>query len=58
MIGLIIKFVWGIIFFDKEKGLNIFILTDEEMRDYNLKHKKKDHIGNDHFPIYWGTEKI
>jgi hypothetical protein len=45
LIVLILKFVLGIIFFDKEKGLNIFILTDDEMKDYNLKHKKKRSYG-------------
>ena len=58
MLGLILKFVLGIIFFDKEKGLNIFLLTDDEMMDHNLKHKKKDHTENDPFPIYLGDKKI
>jgi hypothetical protein len=46
------------IFFDKEQGLNIFLLTNKECKKYKLNGKKKDHPDNDPFPIYLGDEKI
>jgi hypothetical protein len=58
LIVLIIKVIFEIIFFDKEQGLNIFLLTNKECKKYKLNGKKKDHLDNDPFPIYLGDEKI
>jgi hypothetical protein len=57
---LIIKFIFGIIFFNKKNGLNIFLLDDDEVKYYNL-NEYKDHENRDHenqFSIYIGKEKI
>jgi len=60
LIILIIKVIINIIFFNKEDGLNVFILNNKEVEYYNLNHENKNKEMNnpDPFPIYMGKQKI
>lgn len=59
MIRLIIKVIINMIFFNKDDGLNVFILTNKEVEYYNLENKNKEmNNQEDPFPIYMGKQKI
>lgn len=66
MLILILKLIIDLIFFDKEEGVNIFLLTDHEIETefYNLidNEKNNDQMAHDQsqnfFPIFIGKEQI
>jgi hypothetical protein len=59
LIILIIKVIINIIFFNKEDGLNVFILNNKEVEYYNLENKNEEmNNKEDPFPIYMGKQKI
>lgn len=61
MILLIIKLIIDLIFINKKEGINVFLLNDEEVKDYNLdKEMENDNNRPDyhHFPIFMGKQQI